>query len=118
MKVGFVETMRGALRDGGGSESKVEFEVHAEAEHLRAFLRDGHTRLLLEEGEHFTRADFTGRPVAGNGADGQGPDAFGGGSDPRDARRSQPVYLRWLGNAWIAGRQSAADDHGDESAGR
>jgi hypothetical protein len=45
MKVEFVETMRGTLRDSEGSESKVEFEVHAEAEHLRGFLRDGHTRL-------------------------------------------------------------------------
>ena len=45
MKVGFVETMRGTLRDQAGVESSVEFEIHAEAEHLRAFLRDGHTRV-------------------------------------------------------------------------
>ncbi len=45
MKVGFVETMRGSLQDTSGVSSTVEFEVHAEAEHLRAFLRDGHTKL-------------------------------------------------------------------------
>ena len=45
MKVGFVETMRGTLKDPSGTESSVEFEIHAEAEHLRAFLRDGQTRV-------------------------------------------------------------------------
>jgi hypothetical protein len=45
MKVGFVETMRGTLRDEQGVESSVEFEIHAEAEHLRRFLRDGQTRV-------------------------------------------------------------------------
>ena len=45
MKVGFVETMRGTLKANDGSESKVEFEVHAHAEHLRKFLKDGQTQL-------------------------------------------------------------------------
>jgi hypothetical protein len=45
MNVGFVETMRGTLRAADGTESKVEFEVHAHADHLRQFLKDGQTRL-------------------------------------------------------------------------
>lgn len=45
MKVGFVETMRGTLRTNDGSETKVEFEVHAHADHLRKFLKDGQTTL-------------------------------------------------------------------------
>jgi hypothetical protein len=45
MNVGFVETMRGTLRAADGSESNVEFEVHAHAEHLRKFLKDGQTKL-------------------------------------------------------------------------
>ena len=45
MKVGFVETMRGTLQANDGSESKVVFEVHASAEHLRKFLKDGQTKL-------------------------------------------------------------------------
>lgn len=45
MNVGFVETMRGTLKANDGSDSHVEFEVHAHADHLRKFLKDGHTRL-------------------------------------------------------------------------
>ena len=45
MKIGFVETMRGTLKANDGSESNVEFEVHAHAEHLRQFLKDGQTQL-------------------------------------------------------------------------
>lgn len=45
MNVGFVETMRGTLKANDGSESKVEFEVHAHADHLRKFLKDGQTTL-------------------------------------------------------------------------
>ncbi len=45
MNVGFVETMRGTLKANDGSESNVEFEVHAHADHLRKFLEDGQTRL-------------------------------------------------------------------------
>ncbi len=45
MNVGFVETMRGTLRATDGTESKIEFEVHAHADHLRKFLKDGQTKL-------------------------------------------------------------------------
>lgn len=45
MKVGFVETMRGTLQANDGTQSNVEFEVHAHAEHLRQFLKDGQTQL-------------------------------------------------------------------------
>lgn len=45
MNVGFVETMRGTLTTSGGQTSSIEFEVHAHADHLRKFLKDGQTRL-------------------------------------------------------------------------
>lgn len=45
MNVGFVETMRGTLTTRDGKESPVEFEVHAHADHLRQFLKDGRTQL-------------------------------------------------------------------------
>ncbi len=45
MKVGFVETMRGTLKAEDGSETKIEFEVRADADHLRQFLKDRHTTL-------------------------------------------------------------------------
>ncbi len=43
MRVGFVETMRGTLRDTA-AEHPVEFTLRAEAAGWRAFLRDGATR--------------------------------------------------------------------------
>jgi hypothetical protein len=43
MRVGFVETMRGTLRDGA-AEHPVEFSIRTEAPGWRAFLRDGVTR--------------------------------------------------------------------------
>lgn len=45
MNVGFVETMRGTLTSRDGQQSRIEFEVHAHADHLRQFLKDGKTRL-------------------------------------------------------------------------
>lgn len=62
MKVGFVETMRGTLKAADGSESKVEFEVHAHAEHLRKFLKDGQTRLrgIMRAGPYAAEVPATG----------------------------------------------------------
>lgn len=53
MRVSFVETMRGTVRDEAGRSWPVEFEVRAEAADHARFLRDGTTRLegLIRAGE-------------------------------------------------------------------
>ncbi len=63
MKVGFVETMRGTVKAEDGSESKLEFEVHAHAEHLRKFLKDGQTLLrgLIRAAPYAVEVPATGQ---------------------------------------------------------
>ncbi|GEM_PF-2312237 len=65
MNVGFVETMRGTLKAEDGSETKIEFEVHAHADHLRQFLKDRHTSLkgIMRAGKYGAAVPATGSLV-------------------------------------------------------